>query len=289
MLGVAFAIVYLGYGLNYLAIRVADKTLPPMLFAGTHVTLASLLLFTWLVMRRESLGLTRTGFGWAFFTGIVIFVGGTGLVSMAEKSVNSSMASILRASTPVWVALIEWSRPRGEKLLGLAWAGLFLALGGVAFLVVPQMETAKMAAEEGLVLVLVSALAWALGAILLRHHRPASSNVLSTAYLMLFGGLGMLAVGLILGEAEILGEKDFTEPAVVAFFFLLFFHSLLAFSALNWLLQHVSAPMATTKFYVTPAVALAAGCLVLGEPLHWGMLGGLALILAGVVMILWKH
>jgi drug/metabolite transporter (DMT)-like permease len=43
----------------------------------------------------------------------------------------------------------------------------------------------------------------------------------------------------------------------------------------------------TTKFYVSPAVALLAGSLVLGEKITLPVVASLALILFGVGVVLW--
>jgi len=287
---VAFSAVYLGYGLNYLAIREGDKTLPPFLFAGSHVTLAGLILFAWILLRGELEVLSWPNLLWAATGGIVVFIGGTGLVTMAETTVHSGVASILRATTPMWVAVLEWLRPKGERLSAAAWAGFGLALGGVLLMIIPRLDAATSFAQDiGPLLVLASALSWAVGAVVLRHHRPCASNVVATAYQMTIGGVGMVLLGLTLGEGAEFRLADLTRDSLFAFIFLLLVHSLMGYSALNWLLKHVSAPLATTKFYVSPAVAITAGCLVLGEPLTSGMLIGMSLILAGVALALWKH
>lgn len=286
----AFAVVYLAYGLNYVAIQEGIKTLPPFLFAGTHVALAGLLLFTWLILHRESLGLPWPNFLWAAAGGTIVFIGGTGLVTMGEESVHSGPAAVLRATTPIWVAVLEWLRPKGERLSAAAWAGFFLALVGVALLVVPRLEDAHTFAEaEGPLLVLGSAFSWAVGAIVLRHHRPCPSNLLATAYQMTVGGILMLLLGVALGEGPQFNGAELTREAILAFLFLLIVHSLAGFSALNWLLKHVPATLATTKFFVSPAVAIVAAFLILGEEIRPAMLAGLALILTGVGLALWKR
>lgn len=286
----AFAVVYLAYGLNYLAIREGVKTLPPFLFAGAQVAVAGLLLFSWLILRREPCGLAPRNFLWAAVGGLCVFVGGTGLVTMGEQTVHSDVASILRATTPVWVALLEWLRPRGEKLSGPAWAGLALAVAGVLVLVVPRLNAAHTPAEAaGPLLVLGSALSWSVGAMVLRHHRPCASNLLATAYQMTIGGASMILLGLALGEGPEFHAAELTREAVLAFLFLLVVHSLMGFSTLNWLMKHLSAPLVTTKFYVSPAVAIFAGAWVLGEPVTGAMLVGLGLILAGVALAMWKR
>lgn len=288
----AFGIVYLAYGLNYLAIKEGVKTLPPFLFAGSHVTLAGLVLFAWLILRREPFWLPWRNFLWAAAGGIIVFIGGTGLVTMAEATgkIDTGLAAVLRASTPIWVAVLEWLRPKGERLSKTAWAGLLLAIGGVLLLVIPKMEESKSLSDDlGPILVLCSALSWAVGAIVLRHHRPCESNLVATAYQMTIGGLCMVALGLALGEWSVFNVAELTEAAMLGFLFLLVVHSLLGFSALNWLLKYISAPLATTKFYVSPVIAMVAAYLVIQEPITLNMLGGTALILAGVGLAMWKN
>lgn len=284
----AFVTVYIAYGLNYLAIEIGDRTLPPFLFAGAHVTVAGLVLFAWLLARRAPVAVPWRNLGWAGLAGAVVFVGGTGLVTAGEKEgVHSGMASLLRATTPVWLALFEWFRPRGERLGRRAWLGITAAIAGLVLLLAPSFEAApNPTMDMGLLLVMGSALSWAIGALVLRHRRPAHSNALATAYQMTLGGLAMIGLGLALGEGQVLHAADLTWGALGAFAFLLVVHSLIGFSALNWLLQHVSAPLALTKFYVSPVVAVAVGSIFYREPVTGGMLGGMALILAGVVLAL---
>ena len=83
-----------------------------------------------------------------------------------------------------------------------------------------------------------------------------------------------------------LAAAHITDRVVFAFLFLLLVHSLAGFTALNWLMKHVPAPLAGTKFFVSPAVALVSAYLVLGEPIEPIMVAGLALILLGVGLAL---
>ena len=61
--------------------------------------------------------------------------------------------------------------------------------------------------------------------------------------------------------------------------------SLVAFIAYLWLLRHVSAALAGTYAYVNPAVAVLLGWLVADEALTPALVGGLAVILAGVALV----
>lgn len=73
LLVLAFAVVYLGYGLNFLAVKVAVETMPAFLFAGAHVLLAGVLLMAWRGARHSSLGLPRGGMARAAVAALFLF------------------------------------------------------------------------------------------------------------------------------------------------------------------------------------------------------------------------
>ena len=105
--------------------------------------------------------------------------------------------------------------------------------------------------------------------------------------MMLIGGILLALFGVGLGEAGQIHPEDFTIRTMAAFAFLLFVHSLAAFTAMNWLLRHLPASVVTTKFYVSPAVAMMAGYAVLGEKITTPAVASLCLILIGVGVVLW--
>lgn len=289
---VAFAVLYLGYGLNFLAVKIGVETLPAFLFAGSHVTLAGIILMAFHGLRGQPLLLSGAGFHRAATAAAFLFVGGVGLVTEGEKlGVPSGVAAIIKASVPLWVAVFEGVRPQGERLGPTALLGLLCGAAGVVWLVVPRFTHHASVPTEplGIGLLVLSALLFAIGSLLVRHRPPSASAVANSAWMMLMGGLYLLGLGLVLGEAGQVALTDFTWPVAGAFLFLLFVHSLAAFSAMNWLLGHLPAAVVTTKFYVSPAIAVLAGWLVLREPISPQTLASLALILAGVGVTLWAQ
>jgi len=288
-IALAFAIVYLGYGLNFLAVKVGMETLPPFLFAGAHIFLAGSIIMTWIVVRRKPATLSSAGFRRAMVSSFFLFVGGVGLVTVGEKlGVASGMAAIIKASVPIWVAVFESIRPGGERVNARMVFGLLLGAGGVAVMVVPQLDFSSGNTHPlGAGLLVLSAILFAIGTIFVRHHPPSDSVITGVAWQMLVGGIYLLVAGLAIGELPTVSVSDFTRPVITAFFFLLFVHSIAAFSALNWLLRHLPAALVTTKFYVSPAVAVTAGWLVLREAVTARTFASMAMILAGVGIILW--
>jgi drug/metabolite transporter (DMT)-like permease len=159
-------------------------------------------------------GMARAA-GAAFF----LFVGGVGLVTLGEKlGLASGAAAMIKASVPLWVAVLEALRPRGERPSWLMAGGLLLGALGVVLLVLPKIAHGG---TDGVAL--------------------GTWELLASAFLFAIGTL-------LVGEAAQVTREDFTGPVLAAFLFLLFVHSLAAFSAMNWLLRHLPAAVVTTKF-----------------------------------------
>ncbi|MFY8215367.1 MAG: EamA family transporter, partial [Chthoniobacterales bacterium] len=183
----AFAVVYLGYGLNFLAVKVGVETLPAFLFAGTHVSLAGIILLTFHGLRSRSFLLSHTGMLRAAAAAFFLFVGGVGLVTEGEKlGVPSGMAAIIKASVPLWVATLEVVRPGGERLGKVAFGGLLCGATGVVWLVLPQFEHHKAASTEplGIGFLILSAFLFAVGTLLVRHRPPSASPIANSAWMM---------------------------------------------------------------------------------------------------------
>ena len=286
---VAFGIVYLGYGLNFLAVKIGVESLPAFLFAASHIFCAGLLLMAWLCLAPGRVLVPPGGLVRAAIGAVFLFVGGVGLVTQGEKlGVPSGIAAIIKASVPLWVAVLEAMRPRGERVSRVMAAGLLLGASGVAVLVLPRVAgTSPGSMQAGILLLVLSAFLFASGSVFIRHNPPSESPVSGAAWMMIFGGILLAILGLALGEGKTIQPEDFTARTLGAFVFLLLIHSLAAFTAMNWLLRHLPASVVTTKFYVSPAVAILAGSLVLNEKITGSTILSLCLILVGVGVVLW--
>src|SRR5437588_6555515 len=72
--------IYLIWGCTYLAIRVADRTLPPFLMAGSRFVVAGALMYGWAVWRGETRYVRPTARQWlgAAVVGGLLCLGGNG-------------------------------------------------------------------------------------------------------------------------------------------------------------------------------------------------------------------
>jgi drug/metabolite transporter (DMT)-like permease len=282
----AFSLVYVSWGTTYLAIQrgVRDENLPPALFGGTRVCLAGLILLTYLMLRRQPIGISARDWRGVFVSSLLLFVAGNGLVNLAERTVPSGVTAVLVATTPLWIGMLEMFWPAGDRLTAGGWLGLLVGLSGVLLLLAPHIhDPGDFWQDAGPLLVLGSAASWALGSLIVRHRRLTCSHLSAAAFQMIIGGGSLALVGLALGEWNHLPETV-TPSAAGAFFYLLIVGSLVGFIAFNWLLGHVSAATVGTYAYVNPIVAVAIAWWT-GEEISGWLLAGIGVILTGVALV----
>jgi drug/metabolite transporter (DMT)-like permease len=280
----AFATVYLIWGSTYLAIRFAIATLPPFLMAATRFLVAGAALYLWMRVR----GAPRPDhLHWrsALIVGALLLVGGNGGVVWAEQLVPTSIAALLVAMVPVWMALMDWLRPGGRRPRALVLVGLGLGFAGVGLLVF-QGGPHGAINPLGAGVVLLASLSWAAGSLYARTARMPSVPLVGTAMEMLCGGAVLLVMALAAGEPSKLHLQAISLRSTLALVYLVVFGSLVAFSAYVWLLRHVAPSRVSTYAYVNPAVAVFLGWAFDNEPLTGRTLLAAAVIVAAVALVM---
>jgi drug/metabolite transporter (DMT)-like permease len=283
----AFAIVYIIWGSTYLGIRFAIDSIPPLLMAGSRYLLAGVLLYGFMRLRGEAAP-TRQGWLTAIVIGICLLTFGNGGVTLGEQYIPSGMTSLLVATVPMFLALLGWASGVADRPTPWVALGLVLGLSGVYLLArTPGASHVAIPGHEaiGIALVLVAALVWAIGSLYSKKKQAASSPFLAGGMQMICGGLAMLLIGVARGETSGFELSAITTKSWLAYAYLVSFGSIVAFSAYIWLLRAVEPALAGTYAFVNPVVAVLLGWAFAGEQLTVGMLGGAALIVAAVVLV----
>jgi drug/metabolite transporter (DMT)-like permease len=281
----AFAAVYLIWGSTYLGIRVAVETLPPLLLAGARFVIAGGVLFGFLIARGARLP-SRLEWWRASVAGIAMLAGGSGLVTLAEMHVPSNLAALMLAGVPAYVLLLDWWRPRGVRPSRRALFGILLGSIGLVLLVRPGTNELAPSHWYGVAALVLAGWCWAFGSLYARYRPQHPSSMLAGAQQMLAGGVVLSCIGVGRGEVGRLMNAHVSGASFAAFAYLTIFGSLVAFSAFNWLVHRTTPAELSTTAYVNPVVALVLGWLVLGESLHPVSLGGAALIVVAVFIML---
>jgi drug/metabolite transporter (DMT)-like permease len=281
----AFAAVYVVWGSTYLAIRYAVQSMPPFLMAGARFVVSGVILYAW-ARNRGARAPTARQWRDASITGVLMLCLGNGAVGWAEQRVPSGLAALLVAVVPLWMVLIDWVRPNGQRPTRLVIGGVIVGFAGLVVLIGPSNVTGGERAFFAAALVLVGAsLAWACGSVFNRFGARPESAALSTGLQMIGGSVGLVAVGLLRGEAAQVHLGQVSVPSWIGWLYLVTFGSLVGFTAYIYLLKTVSPAKASTYAYVNPLVAVCLGWAIAGESVTTRTLAAAAVILTGVAMI----
>jgi drug/metabolite transporter (DMT)-like permease len=280
---IALGIVYVVWGSTYLAIAVADRTLPPLLMLSVRFGLAGALLYGWSLWRGDVAASRPGRREWtaaAIVGGLLLFVE-TGGVAWAEQRVASGLTALLVASVPLFTALLDRTIFGVRLSLG-ALAGIATGLLGVALLGGPSAHIDPV----GAAVILGGAFVWAAGSAYARVAPLPSAPFLSTALQMLCAAALLAVAGAAMGEVGQIHPSAISAGSLAAFGFLLVFGSIGAYTAYGWLLQSgASSVLVSTYAYVNPAVAVLLGWLFAGEAVGRREIAAGAVILASVGML----
>jgi drug/metabolite transporter (DMT)-like permease len=282
-IAVALGIVYLVWGSTYLAIAIADRTLPPLLMLAVRFALAGGLLYGWSAWRGDLARVRPGRREWvaaAIVGGLLLFVE-TGGVAWAERRVASGLTALLIAVVPLFTALLDRTFFGIRLSLG-ALAGIAMGLFGVGLLVGQSAHIDPL----GAAVILAGGLAWAGGSAYARVAPLPKAPFLSAAMQMLCAAVLLAIAGAGMGELGHVHPAAISAGSVAAFGFLVVFGSIGAFTAYGWLLRS-GAPsvVVSTYAYVNPAVAVLLGWLFAGEAVGGRELAAGAIILASVGML----
>ncbi|HTI69889.1 MAG TPA: drug/metabolite exporter YedA [Candidatus Limnocylindria bacterium] len=282
----AFTSIYLIWGSTYLAIRIAVEAWPPFLMAGLRFLVAGAVLFAWLRLR---------GAAWpalvhwrnSAVTGVLLLVGGNGLVTWAEKSVSSSTAALIVGTVPAWFALFEWMRPSGKRPAILTVIGITIGFTGVVLLVENSARHAQAGSFSytGIAALFFSTVCWAGGSVFSKYSVRPASPYMASAMQMLVGGVALLGLSGLTGEARGFSFSQLSFPGWASFSYLVVAGSWIGFSAYAWLIRHASPAKVSTYAFVNPVVAVLLGTVFLGEKFTPSVLLSVVAVVTGVALI----
>src|SRR5262245_56118250 len=250
----ALATIYLVWGSTYLGIKIAVRTQPPLLSAGSRFVLAGLLLAAVLTARRRSLRVTRRELAADAGIGMMLLTFGVGVVTVAETRIDSSVAAMIAGSVPLQV--IGWRTLARENVARATRLAAAVGLVGLGLIIIPSGSSGG-STLVGLALMLGATISWSSGSFVSGRLPLPADPFVTTVYEMLGGGIALLLLGVVAGER--IGSGDVTAEGVAAWLYLATAGSLVAFTAYAWLLRNAPISQVVTHQYVNPLVAVALG------------------------------
>jgi drug/metabolite transporter (DMT)-like permease len=277
----AYLAICFFWGTTYLAIRIGVKDLPPMLFSAFRFLIAGIIIILYAKVNQHLFPDNFKELIKISVVGLILVMGSNGLLVVSEQWVTSGIASIIFATIPFIMTLIEVVILKQSKIHILGVIGLVLGFSGVLLLSIGG-DGIQNLCTKGLLLLLLASLFWSIGSIYLKNIKSKCSMVVGLGIQMLVGGTGLLITGLIFGE---LPQFRLTLPSSFALFYLVLFGSIAGYGSYIYLLKKWHVARVSTFAYVNPVVAVLLGALILREPITPKVIISLVIILVGVILV----
>jgi drug/metabolite transporter (DMT)-like permease len=269
-----FAAVSVIWGMPYLFIKIAVEDLSPSVVAWSRLTIAAAVLLPLAWKLGALRGLAERWRILAVFAAVEMAVPWP-LLGFGEVHVSSSLAAILIAAVPLFVALLAMRFDHSERPTPTRLTGLLIGLGGVVALV--GIDIGGQGDELlGALAILVVAFLYAIGPMIVKRRLSDVDPLGPVA-----ASLGIAALMVTPFAAVSLPDSAPPADAIASVVVLGLLCSALAFLFFFRLIAEVGPGRATVITYINPVVALALGVAILDESVTTGVVVGLLLILAG--------
>jgi drug/metabolite transporter (DMT)-like permease len=264
---------------------VALADVPPLTQAALRSLGAALLVLAWARWRRIALferDLTLRG---GLLAG-ALFAAEFACIFVGLQYTSASRMVVFIYLSPFVVALGMPLVARGERLGPGQWAGLAAAFAGVAWAFAEGFAPSAKAPPLqwfGDALGLGAALLWSATTLVIRATRLSSAAAeKSLLYQLALSGVLLAIAAPLAGEAW---PRVWSALSIGSLLFQTVIVTFMSYLVWFWLVRHYPATRIAAFTLLTPVAGLAAGVLLLGEPLTARLVVALLAVVAGLVLV----
>jgi drug/metabolite transporter (DMT)-like permease len=269
------------WGYNWVVMKIGLHDAGPVAFAAIRCLGGAVILGCVLLALRRRFKIVEP---WTVVAiGLLQTALAQGLIAMALSGGQAGKSAVLNYTLPVWVMILGFlflkERPRAMQ-----WLATFVAFAGVMIMTFLNGTAVSLAP---IFLALSASICWGVGTVvtqsLMRRHNGRIDTLALTAWQLFIGGLVLTVLAFVVPEAPL----HWTTSLVLALIYNVGPASAVAFLLWFMLQQRIEANVLSLIVLIVPLVGIAAGWLQLGERPSGPDAVGMALILAGIaVMVL---
>lgn len=261
-------------GLNPLGVHYTVLELPPFWGATLRFAPASLLLFLLVLILKLPFPRGRALVG-AMLFGALNFGVSFAFIYFSLIKVQPGMSAVILATGPIFTLLFTLLHHQ-ESFRWRALLGSLLAVSGVALVFREELHINVPFIYLGAMVIGAASIA---EANVVAKGFPKNHPITTNAIGMATGTIILFLMTLLSHEKLVLPVKTNTWAALI---YLILFGSCVAFILFLYALKHWPASTLAYQFVLLPFVTLSASSLITHETLNPILLGGAALVLAGV-------
>lgn len=286
------AFLGLAWGSSFLFTGLAVKALPPLTLAALRIAIGMTVLLA--ALRLAGHRLPGDARSWRNF----LLMGLTNsalpfmLLAGGQARIDSGLAAILIAATPLFTLVLAHPLT-DDKATKLKTLGAAIGFAGIVILLGPAALAGRGGGVLGQLMILGAGLCFALTQILARRMRNDAPILVSAACSLLCSALWTVPLALVV-ERPWAASPDWAAAggalaALGAVAALGLISTGVAHLGFFWLIGRTGPNFVSLNNYISPAVGIFWGWLLLGERLSWTAFAGLAVILTGVAVASWPR
>ncbi|WP_447004441.1 DMT family transporter [Saccharothrix isguenensis] len=277
---IRMGVLALIWGSSFLWIKIALTGLSPIQITFTRTVLGTLVLVALVYWNKQRL--PRDKQSWvhlslaAFFSTALPFA----LFAIGEQTVDSGVAGVLNATTPLWALGIGLALGTERQRNPARLAGLVLGFAGVLLIFAPWQKAGL--ASWGALACLAAAASYAVAYAYIGRTvsgRGLSSMQISSTQLV--AATGMTAIAMPVAGLQ---PVQLSWPPLIAVAILGVFGTGVAFALYYRVMEDEGPTNATMVGYLLPVVSVLLGALFLGEALNARVVIGMVVVLVGVAL-----
>ena len=270
------------WGFQQVLIKATIAEIAPMFQASLRLAGATALLWLWCLWRRVPL-FSRDGSLAAGLLAGALFGAEFACIYLGLQYTTASRLTVFLYTSPFWVALLVPVWVHAEKLRGMQWLGLLCAFVAVLFALREGFVGGAASTARGDLLALAAGMLWGLTTVVIRASRLSRVSAEKLLFYQLaVNALAFPALSLGLGEAWV---WQFSAFGIVSLALQTVIGAFASYLAWMWMLGRYPATKISVFVFFTPLFALLFGAAWLGERVTPGLLGALAMVALGIVLV----
>ena len=268
-----FILVGILWGVPYLLMKVAVVDFPPAVVVAGRTLIGAMILIP-IALYRKSFKGAVIGFKFVALYALLEMIGPWILITTAEQKIDSGLAAILVSTVPIFATII--TSLRGDHSVWQFKRVFGIVIGFIGLIAVVGIESLFGTSDpKSIAMVVLAALGYAYAVIMVTSNLPLVDGIAINGLAMAITTIFWTPFAIVQWPSQI------SLNSLLSLLALGVFSTALAFIYFFRLMDEIGPARSSLVTYLSTAVAVILGVIILREPLTVGILVGLPFVLIG--------
>jgi drug/metabolite transporter (DMT)-like permease len=276
------AVLCASWGLQQISIKIAVQSIPPALQGGIRSIGAAILLYLWMVARREKMALKDGTFWWGMAVGLFFSLEFL-LIYWGLEYTSASRSVIFLYTMPFFTTLGAHWFVQGEVMGKAQVVGLCCAFLGIVTAFSESLGNPGSRMIVGDAMLLLAAVFWAAATVMVKGSPLSRIRASSVLLYQLVVSAVLLPLGaVLLGQTEITRATPLILGCIA---YQIVWVAFITYLAWFWLIKIYPASRLSAFLFLTPLFGVLEGAVLLDEHITSRLLTALAMVCIGIYIV----